>query len=132
MKKIKMNGNAEIHMMPDEAREIAVTEMKSLRFTKPGEWREHVLAGSQYEKMNVKAGDIVDVPNWWYEMNKDIQISNPVSFDKYKFKGSNRRRPFNLEEAKMHDGLTSDETMLMQPFFELIEDLDQEDKKNKK
>jgi len=124
MKKIQMNGSTIVHMMPDEARDEKFKEMADLRFKKPVEWREHILSGSEFEQLEVKFGDIVDVPNWWYELNKNVMINKPLSFDKYKNKNK-QRRPFNLEESVMHDGLTTTETMFQQPLFQLLEDLDE-------
>lgn len=122
MKKVKFNVSTAVEMRPDENEAEYKRHYKEMRFKDFKSFSERLKAGSEYEFKHVKPGDIIEVPDAYYEENKDRQAAQGLSFDHYTDEAGNRV-PFDHKEAKRHGDITKKgETMKYVPIFELVED----------
>ena len=123
MKKVKFNTSAVVNMRPDEINEEYQRHYKEMRWKDFKSFKERLGAGSEHERVNVKARQVIDVPDWYYEENKNIEVSVGNSFDKYTDEFG-RRVPFSHAEALRHGDIrTPGETMKTVKMFDLVEDL---------
>jgi hypothetical protein len=75
---------------------------------------------NRFKFQDVKSGDIIEVPDWYYEGNKERHVSQGVSFDHYTDKHGNRT-PFKTEEAVRHGDMTDPaQTMKKVKLFDLV------------
>lgn len=101
MQKVQFNVNTSVHMIPDEVYEDFKHKMNEMKFKSFKDYQQRLLAGSEYQYVDVKIGDIIDVPEWYYKAHKNDKCNIGVSFSKYKDK-SGKLMPFKTEEAVRH------------------------------
>jgi hypothetical protein len=132
MKKIKFNATTSVHMIPDDIYPQHCKEMKDLRYKNFKDLGPRIAAGSEFELHDVKIGDVIEVPEWYYESKKDIYISVSVSFEKYKDKSGNPI-PYNMEEAIRHGDVDDPrQTMKKVKLFDLVIETEEENKEIKR
>jgi hypothetical protein len=121
MHKVKFNVATTVHMIPDEVYLDHLKEMKEMKYKDFKSFSQRIVVGTEHAMLDIKIGDIVDVPNWYYEINKNrvMRVSN--SFPKYRDKNGNLT-PFDTEEAIKHGDMDNPlDTMKTIKMFELVE-----------
>lgn len=131
MKKVKFNDNASVLMRSDKARDALVAKLEELKDTDYKKYRERLAGGPDEEFREVKEGEIVTVSNWYYEAHKDEYRNISNTNDKFKYKNSDVRRPFDQQDAEDLGLLQSSGFKRRIKLFDLIEDLDKSEKKSK-
>jgi hypothetical protein len=122
MKKVKFNVTTSVHMIPDEIYSEHVENMKKMKYNDFKSYQQRLLAGSEYEMRDVKMGDIVDVPNWYFEAHKNDKITISTFIENYKDK-MGRPQPFEMADAIKHGHLKEDDKSTRQVSrFSVIEE----------
>ncbi len=130
MKRVKFNVTTSVHMIPDEVYPDLCASLKKMKYEKFSDYRERIAAGSEFEMTSVNIGDVLDVPNWYYNVHKDYECSQGISFDKYTDKAGNRI-PFDTAEAVKHGDMDDPKEMMkVVRKFDLVEDLDTKGRKS--
>jgi hypothetical protein len=122
-KKVKFNCTTSVLQIPDNKYEAYIASMAKLEEENYEAFILKLKAGTKFKFQSVKAGDIIEVPDHYYEANKNRVIKQGVSFDKYTDRHG-KRIPFNTAEAVKH-GDMKDPLAVMQSvmLFDLIEGL---------
>ncbi len=125
MKTIKFNVTTSYRNIPDSKYHSDIKKMEDLKENEPEKWLEVIKHQfNKYPLIDVKSGDVVNVPDWYYETQKNDVIEVARSFDKYKDKAGNRV-PFDVEEAIRHGDIGHNEenkTMMTIKKFELVQE----------
>lgn len=127
MKKVKFNVSTNIHMIPDDKIEQLRIQMHTLQYGDENgngsdytKYRDRLAAGSPFSYKMVTVGETTEVPDWYYNANKDRAISVGNSFSKYT-DGNGGIIPYNAAEAEKHGDLKHrNETMKTVKLFELV------------
>jgi len=120
MKKVRFNATTSVMMLPDSQFPEYNKEMADLKNNDYKRYQEKLLQGDPYPTVDVKADEVLDIPDWYYEAYKTRTVTVPVSFDKYKDDRSGLRSPFNNKEALRHGDIANEtETMKTVKLFEL-------------
>jgi hypothetical protein len=127
MKLVKFNVSTAFRNIPDSKYKAEVKKFETLREDSFDKWVEIMKSGhSKYDLVDVKIGQEIAVPNWYYDAHKNDEVNIGRSFDKYRDRQGNII-PFDVTEAKRHGDIAWDEkniTMKSVARFELVEDLD--------
>lgn len=113
MKQVKFNVTTSYHNIPDNKYDAECIKMKKLREENLRQYCDVIAIGdTNFEFVDVQAGDIVNVPDWYYNAHKDDIMTVANSFDKYTDREGNRV-PFDMQEAYKHGDINDlNETML--------------------
>ncbi len=126
MKLVKFNVSTAFRNIPDSKYDAEVKRFETLKEENFDKWVEIMKSGhSKYDLVDVKIGQEITVPDWYYEAHKNDQINIGRSFDKYRDQQGNII-PFDVKEAKRHGDIAWNEqnvTMRSVSRFELIENL---------
>ena len=97
MKRVKFNLTTAVHMVPDEIYEARLEEFRKMRYEDPRKYREYIALGDEFPIINVKIGEIMEVPDWYYEKNKNItrEVNNCVDWSKQ----DGKPVPYRSDEA---------------------------------
>lgn len=130
MKKVKFNGTCVYPYIPDANHTQILNEFKR---------REEItLDAQEYEikaqpfikgKKIIEAheGEIHDVPNWFYETNKDRLIEKFLHIAQFNYDNNKKApAPFQLDQAAQHDYVKDRAKSHKVKLIELIEDLDED------
>lgn len=125
MKSVKFNVVTEFHNIPDGKYETECLVMEKLE---EENWEQYARklssSRSKYPFVQVKIGQEIAVPNWYYELHKSDIIDIGLSFDKYQDAEGNRM-PFKTSEAVRHGDMSNPEnTMYTVNRFTFVADLD--------
>lgn len=128
MKRVKFNFTTSIHMIPDEIYEEFKNQMHEMKFKSFKDYQQRLLAGTEFQMADVKIGNTLEVPDWYYEAHKNDLLSIGLSIDNYKDRAGNRM-PFiqnggeNAQaDAINHYSIEAEKTMDKKPRFELVEE----------
>lgn len=101
MHRVKFNVTTSVHMIPDSIYSDFREKMSQMKFNSFKDYQQRLLAGTEYQMLDVKDGDIIEVPDWYYEAHKKDTLTIGNSFDHYKDAQGNLT-PFNTAEAVRH------------------------------
>lgn len=122
MKKVKFNVTTSFEMRPDELDQEYKDKYNHLRRTDYRKYADRIPGGPDFEIVHVKIDEIIDVPDHYYDRNKNRVVDQSVSFDKYVDRAGNRI-PFAYSEAARHGDVKHDTPAVKSiKLFELIED----------
>lgn len=123
MVKVKFNARTSVHMIPDNKIDDIRTNLEALELEDIQKYITQVnVLARRFQFKDAKIGDIIEVPQWYYEANKGKSVAQGVSFDKYTDKGGHRS-PFNTAEAVKHGDMTDPtKTMQIVKLFDLVEE----------
>lgn len=100
-KLVRFNVHTSVHMIPDEDYPLIVAELKEMRRKDRKNYVQTIIDGSDYIVEEVRIGQQLEVPGWYYEAHKNDRANIPNSFEHYKDRQGNRT-PFNAAEAIRH------------------------------
>ena len=84
MKKVKFNVTSAVHMIPDEIYSKKVEEFKKMKYGNPTQYREYIMMGDEFPIVNVAIGEVIEVPDWYFNAHKDRVVEIPHnSYFKY-------------------------------------------------
>lgn len=128
MKTVKFNGSTNYPLIPDneiEAYRKEIAELKNGDLSKRQQFVGIIQEGgssTRYGFIEVKIGDVRDVPDWYYNANKNNEVILPISSDKYKNK-EGEIIPFNMQEHIRHGHATNTNTIQIVKLFDLVADV---------
>jgi hypothetical protein len=125
MKRVKANGAFMCNQMPDDIFVVKKAEMELLKKTNMKQFVELAALGKDYPDNKINPGQEATIPNWQYDIFKDMKVTIGVSFDQFKQKGG--RIPFAMNQAQQFGLVADNETTKEVQLIELIEDLDVEE-----
>lgn len=121
MRKVKFNVTTSVHMIPENIYQELIDKLHHMKFNDYKAFQQRILAGTEYQMLDVKEGDIVEVPDWYYEAHKKDTLTIGNSFEHYKDAQGNLT-PFNTAEAVRHgDMKDSKQTVKTVLRFEAVE-----------
>lgn len=119
MKRVRFNVKTTYRHIDDAVYNDLCKNLEKLRFTDYTKYSAELVARqNQFEIHDIDISSVVDVSDWYYNINKDVTVEVNNSIDNYSNADGNHS--FNLEEAKKHyTGYTPIKTINL---FDLIED----------
>jgi len=136
LKKVKFNAPASYKFVLDDIRAEREKELAALKYKDHKQYRTICEVGYGDEIVNVKKGDVREVPNWYYEQFKDKMVNVPISSGAFTRDGKlprgfvmdellgavrykvNDGQPLTEWEQALHD--KPDATMVKLPLFMLV------------
>jgi hypothetical protein len=94
-------------MIPDEVYQDFKDKMLEMKFKSFKDYQQRLLAGSEFEMKDVRIGDIVEVPDWYFEAHKNDMLTTSVFIENYKDK-MGRPHSFDMQDAIKHGHVTED------------------------
>ena len=88
-------------MIPDEAYQQLVESLQKMRFNDYKSYKERLAAGTEYQIKSVKIGDVVEIPDWYYEEHKNDRVQIGLHIANYS-DSQNRPHPFDMNDAIKH------------------------------
>lgn len=97
-KRVKFNITTVVNMTDDVTFAKRKEDIAKLKYAEGGFKRlgEMLITGMGVEFQTVYPGDVLEVPGWYYDANKDKDVTLPVSFGSFKSGGGIRM--FDMKE----------------------------------
>jgi hypothetical protein len=121
-KLVKFNCATSFRNIPDSKYKAECDKMEALAEDDMKKFGEAIAyQKTKFMLVDVKMGDEVSVPDWYYDAHKDDLVTMPISFDKYTDRNGSRI-PFEMYEAQKHGDVQNAQQCTKQiKRFELIE-----------
>lgn len=108
-KKVRFNAHGSVHLIPDDEFIKIQAKADDLEGRNMSERQSYVNSVRwKFRTIDVKPGDIIEVPDHYYESFKDQVTSVPISFDHYTDE-TGLRSSFNMQESIRHRDITAEE-----------------------